>query len=212
MFEGLIVVSLGCSLGGWLWVQAVKENQQELAQQIEAQGGINSPWLQTELRGKVEASPEFWTAFESKYSADERNLIERNPLHGLDTSPAMPLTVSGASPAMSQPVSMYEATTATQPAVEPVATTTHKTGCDSVVEPAGCDWLTANKPFFPVAVPPATVQSFADRKALIQATYWIGKALDAGISQNKIVTQVFEKSKGTAEYNRIVEIVKELKE
>lgn len=212
MIESLFVIALGSGFGVWLWTQAEKENRQELAQQIGRQGGVNSPWLQPELREKATATPEFWAEVEGKYSSEQMEDIERNPLLGLPTSPGASLPVSAAPPPASQHVSTHEATTAPQPAVELVATTAEPTGCGPVVELTGCDWLTANRPFFPVAVPPARVDSFADRVRLIQSTAWITKALAAGISQNKIVTQVFGKSKGTAEYDRIVEIVKELKE
>lgn len=212
MFESLIVIALSGSLGAFLWHRAIIENQQDLAQQIESQGGVNSPWLQPELRRKIEASPDFWATLDSKYSDAEKDQIERNPFASLPVSPLVSPPASAPSPVASQPVSMHEATTAPQPAVEPVAPTTSPTGCSPVVELTGCDWLTANKPFFPVAVPPAQVESFVDRQKLIQASAWIAKAVEAGISQNKIVTEVFGKSKGTAEYSRIVEIVKELKE
>ena len=122
--------------------------------------------------------------------------------------------VSAPSPPPSQPVSTPVSSrlhmtpeSQVQPAVEVVATTPQTTGCSD----RAVAWLQANQGAFPVPLPPPLVESYADRQALIKATSWVSKAIDAGVSQNKVVTVVFGTAKGTANYQRIVELYKEVK-
>jgi hypothetical protein len=210
--EGLIVLMISGSAGLALWKLAEYENNRELAEYVERVGGSDSPWA-PDIRNDVKKEPtrQFWKQFDEQYSEEEQLAIERDPTWGLCT-PAMSPSVSAmplsTSPQPPQPVSTHEATTTAQPAVEPVAPTSWTTGCGDTSQ----DWLSDNGLYFPVAVPPIKIEYPKDRKALVLATHWVTKALDAGVSQNKIVSVVFGKSKGTADYDRIVEIIREVRD
>lgn len=207
MMEGVIVLLLSGSVGFALWRLAEQENRREHEQFIERVGGPNSPWI---ADVKKEPTPQFWNGFDSRYTPDEQVAIERDPTWGLHTSAAPPSTspsTSAPSPQPPQHISAYETSTAPQPAVEVVATTGCTTGCGDSAQ----DWLSENSCFFPIAVPPIQIEYPKDQRALITATHWITKALDAGVSQNKIVTVVFRKSKGTADYDRITEIIRSVR-
>ena len=198
--EGFIVLLLSASGGFALWRLAERENRREHERFIESVGGPNSPWI-ADVR--KEPTPQFWNGFDSRYTPDEQVAIERDPTWGLHTSAAPPST----SPQPAQHISTYEATTAPQPAVEVVVPTGCATGCRDSAQ----DWLSEHDVFFPIAVPPIQIEYPKDQRALITATHWITKALDNGVSQNKIVTVVFRKTKGTADYDRITEIIRSVR-
>jgi len=205
--EGLLVLLLSSSAGFALWKLAERENKQEEIAFAERVGGPDSPWV---ADVKKDATPQFWNAFDSRYTPEEQVAIECDPTWGLHTSAAPPSTspsTSAPSPQPPQHISTYEASTAPQPAVEVVAATGCATGCADSAQ----DWLSENSCFFPIAVPPIQIEYPKDQRALITATHWITKALDAGVSQNKIVTVVFRKSKGTADYDRITEIIRSVR-
>lgn len=241
--------AIGLAVGIGLWKLAEIDNAREAAEEINAVGGLGSPWAQVEIPRNVTGSKQFWQNLDSSFSPEEIAAVENDPRWGLFDKVARaaeasldgrwdeahdqytpeqigamsddewlslyevkPVSqrVSAPSPSVSTPVSsrlhmMPESQV--QPAVEVVATTPQTTGCDD----GAVGWLQANTDAFPVPMPPPLVECYADRQSLIKATAWVSKAIDAGVSQNKVVTVVFGSAKGTANYQRIVDLYKEVK-
>lgn len=216
-----VVLSIGAALGFGLWRLAEYENAREYADEVNRVGGLNSPWGAPQVPASVTANPEFWEQLDRRYSPEQVAQIEADPGEFLVAAEQAYTAASVStpdSPHVSQLVSVYPYTsvsapvstspiTQVQPAVEVVATTPPTTGCD---DPA-VEWLEANAEHFPVPMPPALVDGYSDRMALAKASGWVARAIAAGVSQNKTVTVVFGQSKGTAAYDRIVELYRALK-
>jgi hypothetical protein len=141
---------------------------------------------------------------EKRFSKAEIEEIERYPWIGIDSPATAP-----------EPTPSHAPETLVQPALQPVVatgcTTGGATGCNEVETLPPNEWLEQNKCFFPVHLPPAQVTNYRDRKALVNASVWVERAITAGVSQNKIVTVVFGQSKGTEKYNRIISLIKDVK-
>jgi hypothetical protein len=191
------------------------ENDRERMELVTRTGGEGSPWLasspMTTARVKVEApvvrataTRQFWNELDHKYSKEQIEAIERDPWIGVDLPATAP-----------EPAPLHTPETLVQPALQPVVTTGcttgGATGCGEPEILSSTDWLEQNKCFFPVLLPPAQVTNYRDRKALVNASVWVERAITAGVSQNKIVTVVFGQSKGTEKYNRIVSLIKDVK-
>jgi hypothetical protein len=218
---GLLVLLSGGALGFALWRMAEIANARDAAQAINAVGGMESPWAQIDVPPSVAELPEFQQ--QVRPVAVDVDLWEMQPtvphsqrLHLSQTEPWPP------SPTVSAPVSTSP-TSQVQPAVEAVATTPLATSCTpeavALVE-AAMDgpailspewWLDQHKEVFPIAPPPADLESDEDKLTFAMASGWVAKAIAMGVSQNKIVTVVFGQSKGTATYRRIVDLYRELK-
>lgn len=201
---------IGLIIGLGLWKLAEIDNAKEAAQQINAVGGLGSPWAKVGIPQGLSESKHFWEELDTRFSPAEIAEIELDSRLGILDEVAAAVGVSASSPppspSVSTPVSMMPVSQV-QPAVGVVATTPQTTGCS---DPA-VEWLQANESAFPVPLPPPLVQCYSDRQRLIKATSWVAKAIDAGVSQNKVVTVVFGQSKGTANYANIVELYKEVK-
>ena len=191
------------------------DNERERLELVTRTGGEGSPWLASPAmataRVEVEkppvratASKQFWDELDRKYSKEEIEAIERYPWVGIDSPATAP-----------EPTPSHAPETLVQPALQPVVatgcTTGGATGCNEVETLPPNEWLEQNKCFFPVHLPPAQVTNYRDRKALVNASVWVERAITAGVSQNKIVTVVFGQSKGTEKYNRIISLIKDVK-
>jgi len=236
-----LAAATGLAIGVGLWKLAEIDNAREAveaaktaAEEINAVGGVDSPWTKVEIPESATGYSEFWDSLDPDYSKElieaatiEQRVEQWDSIHSqvspdeiatlpddkwLSLYEVKPVSqqVSAASPAVSSPVSSRLHMTPesqVQPAVEVVATTPQTTSCsDGAVE-----WLQANAQAFPVPIPPTLVECYADRQSLIKAAAWVSKAIDAGVSQNKVVTVVFGSAKGTANYQRIVDLYKEVK-
>lgn len=215
-----LILGMGAALGLGLWRLAEAENAREFAHEVNRVGGLNSPWSAPQVPASVTASPEFWKQLDSRYSPAQIAQMEYDPSFLIAaeqayttasvSSPDSPSVSQLASVSPSTSVSAPASTSPTsqvQPAVEVVATTPPTTGCDDTA----VEWLGANTDHFPVPMPPALVDCYSDRMALAKASGWVARAIAAGVSQNKTVTVVFGQSKGTAAYDRIVELYRALK-
>ena len=179
------------------------DNERERMELVARTGGEGSPWLASSLISDADCK-EFWDGMEKRFSKAEIEEIERYPWIGVDPPATAP-----------EPTSLHAPETLVQPAFQPVVatgcTTGGATGCNEVETLPPNEWLEQNKCFFPVHLPPAQVTNYRDRKALVNASVWVERAITAGVSQNKIVTVVFGQSKGTEKYNRIISLIKDVK-
>jgi hypothetical protein len=213
--QGAIAFFFFLALGVGTAKLAQWDNERERMELVAKTGGEGSPWLTSPsmTTARVEAkkpsvrataSKQFWDELDRRYSKEEVDEIERYPWTGVDPPAAAP-----------EPTPLHTPETLVQPAFQPVVTTGcttgGATGCGEPEILSSTDWLEQNKCFFPVLLPPAQVTNYRDRKALIDASVWVERALTAGVSQNKIVTVVFGQSKGTEKYNRIVSLIKDVK-
>lgn len=191
------------------------ENDRERMELVTRTGGEGSPWLASSPMATAKAEVkqpsisdadcrQFWDGIEKRFSKEEIEEIERYPWIGVDLPATAP-----------EPAPLHAPETLVQPALQPVVTTGcttgGATGCGEPEILSSTDWLEQNKCFFPVPLPPAQVTNYRDRKALVNASVWVERAITAGVSQNKIVTVVFGQSKGTEKYNRIVSLIKDVK-
>ncbi len=186
------------------------ENDRERMELVARTGGEGSPWLaspaMTTARVEVKQPSisdadcrQFWDGIEKRFSKEEIEEIERYPWIGVDLPATAP-----------EPTPLHTPETLVPPAVELVASTGGATGGMEAVELSPEDWLEQNKCHFPVPIPPIQVRCYGDRKALMTATIWITRAMDAGVSQNKITGVVFQATKKTKAYDAVLSIIKEI--
>lgn len=186
------------------------ENDRDRMELVVRTGGEGSPWLASPpmatAKAEVEApavrataTKQFWDELDHKYSKEQIEAIERDPWIGVDLPAAAP-----------EPTPLHAPETLVPPPVELVASTGGATGGMEVVELSPEDWLEQNKRNFPVPIPPIQVRCYSDRKALMTATIWITRAMDAGVSQNKITGVVFQATKKTKAYDAVLSIIKEI--
>lgn len=203
----LIAATFGAGLGYLMWFLAGKEVEREQKAEVERQGGFDiskTPWV-------TAGENEFLSPLHP-YSKEEIAEMKRLSSLSAPTSPPPPPRVSApvsvpsppSPPDTQEPSTNQRFTPVHEPQFEPIA---------PVVAPVtGSDWLIANQLDFPVEPPPEKVECYAERQQQETAEKWIREAVAAGISQNKIITEVFGAKKGGNKIaKRIVALVKEVK-
>lgn len=201
--EALIVLCIGGLAGAGLYLLAEQTNQQEREAYIEAVGGPDSPWLDRPAHTQPPGEAK------RVYPASHQVPPVPEPASAPTSAP-----VSAASP----PAPPYEPLPTVPPGFHrsplPTGDTVEVVPTVAAVAQGvgliGDSWLEANQCFFPVAVPVEEPVSYAERTTLNLALDWISQAKEAGVSQTKVATVMFDTTKNSKAYKRVVAIYKGL--